>query len=94
VENAVGAHLLNHLQGFGHEVTYWRSRQHEVDYVVRSGRTVWALEVKSGRPGRPAGMEAFRRQHKRAVPLLVGAGGMALEDFFAADPRELLTSIA
>jgi hypothetical protein len=27
------------------------------------------------------------------VPLLVGGGGMALEDFFAADPRELLPSL-
>ncbi|MBW2254652.1 MAG: DUF4143 domain-containing protein, partial [Deltaproteobacteria bacterium] len=32
VENAVGAHLLNHLQGLRYEVTYWRDRQAEVDF--------------------------------------------------------------
>jgi hypothetical protein len=94
VENAVGAHLLNHLQGVAYEVTYWRERQQEVDYVVRSGRTTWALEVKSGRPGRPAGMEAFRRLQPQAVPLVIGSGGVALDEFFAVEPQELLPALA
>lgn len=90
VENAVGAHLLNHLQGLAFEVTYWRERNDEVDYVVRSGSHVWAIEVKSGRPVRPAGLGAFARQYPRAVPILIGSGGLPFEEFFAADPKELL----
>lgn len=90
VENAVGAHLLNHLQGLPYEITYWRHRNHEVDYVVRAGDALWAVEVKSGRPGAYAGLEAFRREYPRARALIVGSGGMELEEFFAADPREML----
>ena len=90
VENAVGAHLLNHLQGSPHEVTYWRERSDEVDFVVRAGREVWAIEVKSGRPARAAGLAAFLRRHPRARPLIVGTGGMPLQEFFSAEPAELL----
>ncbi len=90
VENAVGAHLLNHLQGKPHEVTYWRERSDEVDFVVRVGQTVWAIEVKSGRPGRPAGLAAFLRRYQHTRPLIVGAGGMPLQEFFSTDPAELL----
>lgn len=94
VENAVGAHLLNHLQGVAHQVSYWRERDLEVDYVVEAPNALFAMEVKSGRPGRPAGLEAFRQRHRRARPLVIGSGGLALEEFFASDPRELLASLA
>jgi predicted AAA+ superfamily ATPase len=91
VENAVGAHLLNHLQGTPHQVSYWRERSDEVDYVIRAGRSVWAIEVKSGRPGRAQGLAAFTRRHPRAHPFVVGTGGMPLEEFFSADPATLFT---
>jgi predicted AAA+ superfamily ATPase len=94
VENAVGAHLLNHLQGLAYEVTYWRERNDEVDYVVRGGSTVWAIEVKSGRPVRPAGLGAFRRLHPHVVPVVIGTGGLPFEEFFGADPRDLLPQLA
>lgn len=91
VENAVGAHLLNHLQGIPYEVMYWKDRNDEVDFVVRSPRGLWAIEVKSGWPGKLTGMAAFLRKYAHARPLLVGSGGMPLEEFFARDPRDLLT---
>jgi len=91
VENAVGAHLLNHLHGTPHEVSYWRERSDEVDFVVRAGDTVWAVEVKSGRPVRPAGLAAFLRSHPRARPLIVGTGGMPLQEFFSTEPSALFT---
>lgn len=90
VENAVGAHLLNHLGGSGAEVYWWREGDQEVDFVVSTGRAVWAIEVKSGPLGSLAGLEAFRSRNPGARSLVVGPGGMALEDFFSADPRELL----
>lgn len=90
VENAVGAHLLNHLQGLAYEVSYWRQGNDEVDFVVRAGDVLWAVEVKSGRPAKASGLMAFRRRHPGARPLIVGSGGLPLEEFFAADPRELL----
>lgn len=90
VENAVGAHLLNHLQGLPFEVRYWRDRGDEVDYVVETGRRTWALEVKSGRPGRTTGLTAFRRRYPDATPLIIGRGGLPLDEFFASVPAELL----
>lgn len=90
VENAAGAHLLNHLQGLPYQVDYWRERDDEVDYVVSTGRRVLALEVKSGRPGRLAGLAAFKARYPRCQCLVVGGNGMTLEEFFTADPRDLL----
>jgi len=89
VENAVGAHLLNGLQGLPYEITYWRERHDEVDFVVRGGSVVWALEVKSGRPGRLRGLAAFSRRYPESRPLIIGAGGLPLREFFAANPAEL-----
>ena len=91
VENAVGAHLLNHLQGLSYEIGYWRHRNHEIDYIVRTGRKLWALEVKSGRHGAAAGIPAFREKAPKTVSLIVGSGGMSLSEFFSTDPGELFT---
>lgn len=89
IENAVGGHLLNHLQGLAYEVAYWRHRRDEVDYVVRTTTGPWAIEVKNGRPGALPGIAAFTKTHRGARPFLIGTGGMPLEEFFARDPREL-----
>lgn len=80
VETAVGAHLVN----AGLEVRWWRERNREVDYVVRSGRTLVAIEVTSGRrkdalPGMAAFSEAFRPTRR----LLVGGQGVPVEAFLA-----------
>ena len=91
VENAVGAHLLNHLPEPAWQVTYWREGNKEVDFVVTQGRAVWALEVKSGRPGHLSGLAAFRARYPRAQALLVGSDGIPLEDFFARSPSVLFS---
>jgi hypothetical protein len=90
VENAVGAHLLNHLHDVGHEVSWWREGNLEVDFVVRVGRSVHAIEVKSGRERSRDGLAAFRKRHPKAKTLLVGAGGMDIEAFLHTHPAELL----
>jgi predicted AAA+ superfamily ATPase len=82
VESAVGAHLLNTAQGTNIEVFYWRERGQEVDFVLRGGRHLAAIEVKSGRrrealPGVAAFMAAFRPTRT----LLVGGQGVSLEEF-------------
>ncbi|MGI6100264.1 MAG: ATP-binding protein [Lentisphaerae bacterium] len=86
VENAIGAQLLNRLQGAEWSVTYWRDGNKEVDFVVRRGSRLWGIEIKSGRPGKLSGMEAFRRRYPKAGAWLIGAEGIALETFFARDP--------
>jgi len=53
-----------------------------MDFVVRSGRTLVALEVKSGRRSiAPPGMAAFAQAFQPTRTLLVGGDGIALEDF-------------
>lgn len=94
VENAAGAHLLNHLQALPYEVSYWRDGNDEVDYVVRAGERLWALEIKSGRTARRSGLAAFLRRHPRAVPVIVGAGSVTLEEFFRAEPSAWLQALA
>jgi predicted AAA+ superfamily ATPase len=92
VENAVGAHLLNHLPPLNYTVTYWRQASHEVDFVVTAGSNSWAIEVKSGRAGKTGGIQAYRRRHPEARPLVVGGGGLPLDEFFLSSPEELLVA--
>ncbi len=90
VENAVGAHLLNRLAGSPVSITYWRKGNDEVDFILNAGDQVLALEVKSGRPGSVSGLDAFREEYPKAEAVIVGANGIPLEDFFSADPQQLL----
>lgn len=86
VENAVGAHLLGHLPPLGYSVHYWRDGDAEVDFVVARPGQLWALEVKSGRSGKILGLPAFRKRFPAAKALLIGGGGVPLEDFFRNPP--------
>ncbi|MEO7191638.1 MAG: ATP-binding protein [Vicinamibacterales bacterium] len=82
VESAVGAHLANAAAGGACDLFYWRERNREVDFVVRAGRTVIAIEVKSGRaPDAFPGLGAFAEAFKPKRTLLVGGDGISLEEF-------------
>jgi len=84
VESAVGAHLANAAMHGECTLHYWRERNHEVDFIVKAGRRLTAIEVKSGRapqahPGTAAFVQAFKPQRT----LLVGGDGIALQDFLS-----------
>ena len=82
VESAVGAHLANAAMRGECTVHYWRERNHEVDFVVLAGRTLTAIEVKSGRaPQVHAGTAAFREAFHPTRTLMVGGDGIALDEF-------------
>jgi uncharacterized protein len=84
VESAVGAHLLNSAIGTGIEVQYWLDCNREVDFVLVAGDAVVGIEVKSGRRETALpGMASFARTFPVKRQLLVGASGIALEDFLA-----------
>jgi predicted AAA+ superfamily ATPase len=83
VENAVGAHLLIGLSPGEFGVTYWRDGAEEVDFVVTHGKRIWAIEVKSGRAGKLAGLTAFLKRYPKAQSWLVGGGGVPLTEFFS-----------
>jgi len=82
VESAVGAHLVNGLTGTDTGLFFWRERGREVDFVLRSGKSVVAIEVKSDsrKVGLP-GMDAFEKMFKPQRLLLVGGDGIPLEKF-------------
>lgn len=91
VENSVGAHLLNGLQGPQWNVSYWREGDLEVDFVVTHGASVWAVEVKSGRGGKTRGIEAFRRHYPDSKTWILGTDGLPLEEFFARPAADWFT---
>jgi predicted AAA+ superfamily ATPase len=81
-ESAVGAHLANAAAAGVCEVFYWRERGREVDFVVRAGRLLTAIEVKSGRgPAMHPGLAAFSEAFKPKRKLLVGGDGIPVADF-------------
>lgn len=86
IESAVGAHLANAAASGDLEVFYWRDKNREVDFVVRRGRQILALEVKSGRaPDSLAGLGAFASAFKGARTLLVGGTGIPIPEFLEGE---------
>lgn len=61
-----------------------RERKQEVDFVVRAGRRLAAIEVKSGcAPQAHRGMGAFAAAFKPSRSLLVGGDGIDLAEFLS-----------
>ncbi|MCL5292401.1 MAG: DUF4143 domain-containing protein [Actinobacteria bacterium] len=91
VESAVGAHLLNITLEKRLELCYWRERDKEVDFVVRGGKNLIAIEVKSGRrKGSLSGMAAFDKMFTPLHKLLVGRDGIPVGDFLRSDLSDWL----
>jgi len=90
-ESAIGAHLANGAQLGDYELFYWREGSKEVDFVLRRGGKVLALEVKAGnrRTSLP-GMTAFDKQFGKTKKMLVGSGGIPFEEFLSIAPVALL----
>lgn len=90
VESAVGAHLFNTAHDDCH-VQYWRESPNEVDFVLTNGRTLVAIEVKSGAHyATPRGLGAFTEKFKKARHLVVGEGGVPLVEFLSRPARDWL----
>lgn len=82
-ELIVGAQLVR----TGEELFYWREGPSEVDYVLKVGRKIYAIEVKSGRRKSTKGMEAFLKQYPKANSIYI-----TLENYhsFEKDPMGFL----
>ncbi len=91
IESAVGAHLINETKGTKIEVFYWRERNKEVDFILRHGNTVTAIEVKSGyKKEYLQGMQAFSVLYKPKYQFVIGGQGISFEKFFDTPVQELL----
>ena len=56
-----------------------------MDFVLRQGTELFALEVKSGmHQGNVSGLDAFTTAHPGARPMVLGTGGLPLETWFSA----------
>lgn len=96
VESAVGAHLMSMADELDYDVYYWREgskgEDKEVDFIVSFGGKLMAIEVKSGRRGMNSGLPAFTEAFHPDKALVVGTGGVSLEDFLGCDIERLLGS--
>lgn len=87
VESAIGASLVNGTQGSQAELFYWSDRNREVDFVLRRGEVLVAIEVKSHRRKTSLpGIAAFCKAFPVTKTLLVGAQGISWEEFLLTPP--------
>jgi predicted AAA+ superfamily ATPase len=66
-ESLVGAQLLR----TGEDIFYWREGQKEIDYVMKIGRAIYGIEVKSGRNRSASGLNAFKEKFSTAKLLII-----------------------
>ncbi|MBU4305029.1 MAG: ATP-binding protein [Candidatus Omnitrophica bacterium] len=82
VEVSVGAHLVNSGISHGIDIYYWREGNKEVDFVIRKGNKITAIEVKSGRKrGSLPGISKFLTHYSTARSVVVGSQELSLREF-------------
>jgi predicted AAA+ superfamily ATPase len=81
VESAVGAYLLARGKEEGFAVYWWRERGNEVDFVIKKGSHLTAIEVKSGRVKNIGGGLVFKQHYPEALSLVIGTANLGLEEF-------------
>jgi hypothetical protein len=85
VESSIGAYLVNGSIGSNIEVFYWREGNKEVDYILRRGKSVTAIEIKSGRVKDSfSGMDSFTTAFTPKQKIIVGIQGISIEEFLLA----------
>lgn len=82
VEVGVGAYIINEAIKEGFDIYYWREKNYEVDYVVKRGKKLAAIEVKTTRRRMSlVGLSLFKKRYLSAKEIIVGPGGVEIEDF-------------
>ncbi|GHU43221.1 ATPase AAA [Clostridia bacterium] len=81
VESAVGAYLLARSKEDGFEIYWWREHSNEVDFVIKKGEKLTAIEVKSGQVKHIGGSLTFKKMYPNALSLIVGSSNLSLSDF-------------
>lgn len=89
VESAVGAQLMASIRRTDIDMLYWNTGSKEVDYVLRRGGEIVAIEVKSADADSISGMRDFLRKYPHAKPYLVGGQGMPLKNAFTLSAADL-----
>lgn len=89
VESAIGAHLINQSLEHRFQLTYWRHRNDEIDFVLTSGDNSVGIEVKTAASAVTSGMAPFQKAFNPKRVLLVGKSGLPVEEFLKMDLRVL-----
>ncbi len=79
-EALVGSQLIK----TGEDVYYWREKNDEVDFILKKGKKIWAIEVKSGYKKSSKGLIAFKNQFKDAKVVYID-----LENYFEFEKSPL-----
>ena len=91
IESTIGAHLLNSIRGTQIELFYWREGDKEVDFVLKHGSSVTAIEVKSGSENfNRSGIDLFVKEFKPSRILLVGDQGIPVANFLKSSITDFI----
>jgi predicted AAA+ superfamily ATPase len=85
-ELIVGAQLVRTNEA----LFYWREGNYEVDFVLKKGRNVWAIEVKSGKSRSGKGLEAFKKKYPNAHLVIIDTKNYTE---FERDPMAFLQKV-
>lgn len=88
-ESAIGAHIISNAFIGDYDVFYWREKDKEVDYILKKKNRIVAIEVKSNNETYNAGLEEIRKMYHPYATMVVGEGGMKVEDFLSINPAKL-----
>lgn len=89
VESSIGTHLVNFAQVERYNLYYWRDKGNEVDFIIELGGKTVGIEVKSGRRATNKGMAIFAEKFNPEKVIVVGTGGIPLEEFLQMNPITL-----
>lgn len=82
IKCAIGAHLLNSSFGTRIKIFYWREDNRSIDFILKIGKTIIAVDVNSAKKGKNIqGIEAFTKKYQPTKVLVVGEGGIPVEEF-------------
>ncbi len=81
-ESCIGSHILNNIRGTQIEVFYWRENNEEVDFILKKGKFITAIEVKSTYKKESfSGLQTFSKKFNPNRALIIGNNGISIEDF-------------
>lgn len=98
LENAVGASLVNNNLGKGIEISYWRERDQEIDFVVKlAPEKIIGIEVKTNSESgqTQTNTRAFLKKFPQAKMLATapGSGDIPVEKLIALHAEQVFAEI-
>ena len=90
-ESAIGAHLVSESLTGNYEVFYWRDGNMEVDYILKKGNKIVAIEVKSNTDTMNKGLADFKERFKPHASIVVGKGGVEAAKLLEVNPAKLFS---